>query len=278
MLLELAPYGVVCLFHPHINATDYTREHPLSTNVVSGLDYFSEPLLGLGEETITSSKPISITGPDRLEIPCRDPTKGGEGGGCRDRGYLASVIEARLPIQVPGYRMQIRNGTSTVVYPFWGFAIAKIHWNAIAEDSKIFQNFANKGYEFQLSRQDHSENHTMITKVLAQSLTFDDRYQFGHDSMMTTMISTWLGETWIMTVTYKAAAPWRVWVIPLLIVLCFCVSYLVFKLILQKQEHIHMKGEARAQESKVETERNMTAYFAHELRNRKSYPLCSVSW
>lgn len=268
MLLELAPYGVVCLLHPRINGTDYTRQHPLSTNVVLGMDYFSEPLLGLGEDSITSSNPIVLNGPDKLEIPCRNPTRGREGGGCRDRGYVASVMEARLPIQVPGYRIELQNGTSSSdVYPFWGFAIAKIHWNAMVEDSKVFQNFAKKGYEFQLTRQDHSENHTIVTKVLAQSLTYNDRYWLGHDSMITTTIPTVYGETWSMTVCYKAAAPWRVWVIPLLIVLCFCVSYLVFKLILQKQEHINMKGEARAQESKVQTERNMTAYFAHELRN-----------
>lgn len=267
MLLELAPYGVVCLLHPQINGSDYTREHPLSSNVVLGLDYFSKPLLGLGQDSITSSNPITLNGPDKLEIPCRNPTRGREGGGCRDRGYLASVMEARLSIRVPGYRMEIQNGTSAVEYPFWGFAVAKIHWNAIVEDSKLFQNFARKGYEFQLTRQDRSENNTIVTKVLAQSLTFNDRHLLGHDSMVTTMIPTSYGETWTMAVCYKSSAPWRVWVIPLLIVLCFCVSYLVFKLILQKQEHINMKGEARAQESKVETERNMTAYFAHELRN-----------
>jgi hypothetical protein len=30
-----------------------------------------------------------------------------------------------------------------------------------------------------------------------------------------------------------------------------------------------------SQEAKVETERNMTAYFAHELRNRKSVQRCT---
>jgi len=175
MLLELAPYGVVCLLHPRINGTDYTRQHPLSSNVILGLDYFSEPLRGLGDYSIASSNIVSLNGPDKLEIPCRKPARGGEGGGCRDNGYLASVMEARLPIPVPGYRMEIQNGTSNVEYPFWGFAITKIHWNAIVDDSKLFQNFAKKGYEFQLTRQDHSENNTIVTKVLAQSLSFKFR-------------------------------------------------------------------------------------------------------
>jgi signal transduction histidine kinase len=47
----------------------------------------------------------------------------------------------------------------------------------------------------------------------------------------------------------------------------FCIAYLVYVILIQKQSHTTMLGTTMAQEAKVEIERNMTAYFAHELRN-----------
>jgi signal transduction histidine kinase len=41
----------------------------------------------------------------------------------------------------------------------------------------------------------------------------------------------------------------------------------VHTILVQEQIHTDLLGKTSAQEARVETERNMTAYFAHELRN-----------
>jgi len=55
-------------------------------------------------------------------------------------------------------------------------------------------------------------------------------------------------------------SPWKPWVITAIFGISFALSLLVHLVLLQKHDHTEMNA-------KVETERNMTAYFAHELRN-----------
>lgn len=51
-------------------------------------------------------------------------------------------------------------------------------------------------------------------------------------------------------------------------VLCsFVIATLIYIILLQKQLQSNMRSESLAQKAKVDVERNMTAYFAHELRN-----------
>lgn len=230
-----------------------------------------------GEQIISHKDQLTLTGPRTITIPCRKQESGAEGGGCRHRGYSTSVLEARLPIHIAGTGMDVMSpgGTNTTAtYPIWGFAIAWIHWNALVENSGVLEKFAQRGYGFQLTRDGFSEFANESDRaiiVLAESLGFSEQSSGDRRSMRTQLDPIVVGESWSMTITYRPPAPWLVWVLPLLVITSFCISFLVFNILLQKREHINMKGEAMAQHSKVETERNMTAYFAHELRNRKSY-------
>jgi signal transduction histidine kinase len=47
----------------------------------------------------------------------------------------------------------------------------------------------------------------------------------------------------------------------------FAIALLVYVILSQRQARVDMVAKGLAQEASVETERNMTAYFAHELRN-----------
>lgn len=74
---------------------------------------------------------------------------------------------------------------------------------------------------------------------------------------------------WEMTVYYDTVdiAPWKGWVTTVILIVSLLFTGLVFTVLYQKHQHSQMLGHTLAQNAKVETERNMTAYFAHELRN-----------
>jgi signal transduction histidine kinase len=74
---------------------------------------------------------------------------------------------------------------------------------------------------------------------------------------------------WEMTVQYDHFEITRwMWILTgVCVVVSFFISYLVYTVLLQKQMQSNMVAGALAQEARVATERNMTAYFAHELRN-----------
>ena len=59
---------------------------------------------------------------------------------------------------------------------------------------------------------------------------------------------------------YLEIAPWLPWVITAVVFVSFSLAILIYMVLVQKNGRTEMNA-------KVETERNMTAYFAHELRN-----------
>ena len=87
----------------------------------------------------------------------------------------------------------------------------------------------------------------------------------GFDSVKTALNTT--NNEWEIRVTYHDDCPWMWWVTSLLFVISLGISYLVYLILKEKQLHMEMAGLALAQEAKVNTERDMTSYFAHELRN-----------
>jgi len=272
LLLELAPYGVVCMVQPRIDPERYLgNKHPLNSSALLGLDYLSDPMLWWANYTLNNHGNMTLSGPNKITIPCNKHPDGSRGGGCRYNGYSAPTFEARMPIHVPGYEMEVPStgGTKKVVYPYWGFAMALIHLEALIDGSELFSDLTEQGFEFQLKRKVVSEKDLeALTVVVMESPNFSWDKSVSH-SVNVTLGAHLSGETWTMTVAYGTQTPWQVWVIPLLVMISFCISCFVFKILLEKQDHINMKGEAMAQKSKIETERNMTAYFAHELRNRK---------
>ena len=87
----------------------------------------------------------------------------------------------------------------------------------------------------------------------------------GHDFLSEKTVSTALETTnnqWKITICYDRVriSPWKPWVISAIVLISLALSVLVYLVMLQKHDHTEMNA-------KVETERNMTAYFAHELRN-----------
>lgn len=87
----------------------------------------------------------------------------------------------------------------------------------------------------------------------------------GHNFVQDKTVSTNLQTTnneWKMTVCYEFldVAPWQPWAITAVCLVSFALSVLIYMVLAQKHGHTEMNA-------KVEMEKNMTAYFAHELRN-----------
>jgi signal transduction histidine kinase/CheY-like chemotaxis protein/sensor domain CHASE-containing protein len=102
--------------------------------------------------------------------------------------------------------------------------------------------------------------------VLSMSPQFGRRETFFEK--VTTALQT-TNDEWEMTIEYDAndGSRWLVGCIVSCVVLSLCISFLVFTILIQREIQTEMQTEALAQDARVETERNMTAYFAHELRN-----------
>lgn len=283
--LSLAPAGVLCLTTPEIDSENFETNHPLNTTHRLGFDYTATYTASqlFGNATAPA---VHLDGPTLMTIPCRKGDSGGAGGGCRGDGVSAWVFEVRLPVEIPGLQLQLlqEDGTRTA-YPFWGMVVSHVRWDAIIESSTVFQDFEDMGFHFQMVRsgleahhgdiQVHGDNEGHIMNdgdapILLESLRFQEVLTLKNYHVDTIALDpTFTGDEWSMTVVHRAPAQERIWMIPLLVFVSLCVSFLIFKILLQKQEHSSMKGRAMAQESQFETERNMTAYFAHELRNRK---------
>jgi len=161
----------------------------------------------------------------------------------------------------------LKDDGSTEAFPYWGLIIASVHWDAMVEASDIFELFEENELEFKMTRLDENGHDTL---VLAESTLYQE-YRGKDEYLREDLLwdSSLTNESWKISVVYKNARKAHMWIFPLLVFASLCVSALIFKILLQKREHLTIKGVALAQESKVETERNMTAYFAHELRNRK---------
>jgi signal transduction histidine kinase/CheY-like chemotaxis protein len=109
--------------------------------------------------------------------------------------------------------------------------------------------------------------------VLAET----SNYGTKRNRYVTTCLQTTNNE-WEMTVGYAGdQAAWKPWVIASVALLSFCIASLVYIVLTQKQRHTAILGQTAAQEGKVEVERNMTSYFAHELRNPLGAIDCALS-
>ena len=282
--IALAPYGVICLNH-EVDAK-LSRHiakvigRPVNTTDFMGFDvvapfYASE----FFEDFMKGRSSIRLAGP--TPIPCRQGDIGGhEGeadsdhdedihsGSCKGDGKTFSIFEAQLAVKMNGTSLEFRKDDgSTVAVPYWGLIIASVHWDAMVEASEIYERFEESDLEFKMTRLDDKGHDTL---VLVESTLYHE-YR-GKDEYLREDLfwdSSLTNESWKISVVYKNAKKAHTWIFPLLIFASLCISALIFKILLQKQEHLTIKGVALAQESKVETERNMTAYFAHELRNRK---------
>jgi hypothetical protein len=250
--IQLAPNGVVCLLHPINNTQDFEDGMFLDNTSVLGLDLFHDPkmkfiaLQGIAVETVGVAGPLTLK-----QCPECDP-----------------FLVARLPVIDQTHNITV-DGTP---YKRWGFATGLIAWTALVEQSGIYSTFDNNDFEFQLTRTDTNFNTTTseykeVVVVLAETKAFQEKA--GWKKVSTSLETT--NNRWVMTVSYdqKPINKTVGLVAGSCIVVAFLITILIYTVLSQKHEQADMLVEGYAQEARVATERNMTAYFAHELRNRK---------
>jgi nitrogen-specific signal transduction histidine kinase/CheY-like chemotaxis protein len=237
--LGLMPEGVHCLGY---EAPDSDPSFNASSSL--GADYLVDPKLMYSAETT-----LQVAGALVISGPVMQPG-------------VKKAFYAKLSVVVPDHSIVV-NGES---YNSWGFAAVMIDWDALVLQSGMYDRFAHMDHEFLLTRSDRVYHETEELIVLAESPGFQN--VTGYTSVKTKLMTT--NKEWEMTVKYKLSEP--LWVIPLIVLASLCISCLVYTILVQKQLHTTMVGMTQTQEARVEMERNMTAYFAHELRN----PLCAI--
>lgn len=255
--LQLAPNAVVCLLYPLLNSEDFQNGVVLNNTPVRGLDLFVDPGNSFIAKTTFPKDTVSIAGPLKLR-QCRDAT-------CN--AAVEKAFIARLPVADPNNTIEVDG----ITYNRWGFATALINWEALVTRSDIHQNFADRGMEFQLTRTDRNFNanttaYDETVVVLAETQNYLSRRQGGH--VVSKALQTTNNE-WEITVVYDDAQThfMRAVIVTVCVTLSVCISILVYVTLVQRQKQLEMVALSLAQEASVETERNMTAYFAHELRN-----------
>ena len=276
--LQLSPQGVLCLAYPLNNTEDFVQDGKedgpkfLDMSGAIGLDLLYEPKhMYIARDTIARGD-IGIAGPRPLLQ-------------CQDCGLYFIV---RLPILSQEHYIQV-DGQE---YPRWGFATALINWDALVKRSDVHERAKDKGYSFQLTRTDHTfedatQEYTSNIVVLAESEDFHGNASSIHHVHWSIMdskrgqVPTNLQTTnnlWVMTVEYPLTNAWaNVAAIAVSVGVAFFIATLSFTVLMQRQAHAVMQGTAMAQHAKVEIERHMTAYFAHELRNPLSAIDCALT-
>ena len=275
--IQLAPYGVVCLLHPMNNTEDFEDGQFLDNTGAWGLDLFAHPNFKFIATQSLSTDTVSVAGPITLiQCPTCDP-----------------FFIARLPIHDDGNLITADGGET--YWPRWGFATALIAWSKLVDKSGIYESFASSQFEFQLTRTDQNLNadtgeYDETVVVLAESFAFagtsnadeatidDGETKNVSVPRQARFVSTTLETTnneWVMTVQYDntSVSTWLAVVVSASVVISFFLSFLVYKVLKQKQIHAVLAADTQAQQAMINTERNITAYFAHELRNRKVTPL-----
>ncbi|KAL3918553.1 MAG: hypothetical protein SGILL_004181 [Bacillariaceae sp.] len=266
--IQLAPAGVICLLHPMNNTEDFEDGKYLDNTGAWGLDLLNDPFMKYIALSNIDREDVVVAGPQTL-VQCAE---------CGD------FFIARLPIVDPRHEIIGLDGKS---YPRWGFATALIDWTQMVERSGILHSFSegnghggtginhasHANFQFQLTRTDRkyeeeTDSYEESVVVLAESSEYADCAKNRNHPHVTVPLETTDSE-WEMHVRYSTVdiARWTGIVTAVCIVLSFCISWLVYTVLIQKQRHSSMQAQTLAQEAKVQTERNMTAYFAHELRN-----------
>jgi signal transduction histidine kinase/CheY-like chemotaxis protein len=249
--IQLAPLGVICLFDPMNNTEDFDDGNFLDNTGIWGLDLFKDPSLKYIASSSITTDSVGVAGPLKLtQCPTCD-----------------AFFIARLPIADESHKIVV-DGVS---YPRWGFATALIAWTRLVEEKGIYERFADSEFQFRLTRTDRSLNQETMeydddVVVLAETPGFDVSDGCFRE-VFTTLETT--NNQWRMTVVYDhtSITIWIALVSSICVAVSFFVAYLVNTVLTQKQIHAKMAGDTLAQEARVNTERNMTAYFAHELRN-----------
>jgi signal transduction histidine kinase len=240
--LELAPYGVVCLSHALLVN---------KTNESLGLDLLNDPTNRDTARASIMEEIVSTTGPFR---PSKCPTCGVQ-------------LMVRLPIVSEEHSIQVdATGTS---YARWGFVSIAVDWRTLVEQSQVREKFLEHNVDFQISRTNTDPSAKSNETIWLTSDGFGSR-----DADVNVLQST--SGNWIITAEYDDQHSYASLIMALIVLLSLLISFLVGMVVVQRQNHTKMISMALAQEAKVDVERNMTAYFAHELRNPLSAIDCAL--
>lgn len=221
--LQLAPQAVVCLLHPMVNSEDFTDGKVMNNTGAWGHDLLTDPARRFIAEATIPSDDIVIAGPLSLKT-CSDcdPT-------------VEKAFIARMPIDMPGHTIVVND----VPYEKWGFAVALINWNALIERSNVYQNFEDRGFEFQLTRTDSAVDTatgeiTETVVVLAETPGFANKTDQA--KQVTTALDTTNNE-WQMTVVYEYEewGSWRVWAVVSIVLVSFLIGVLCFTVLMQNE-------------------------------------------
>ena len=246
--LQFSPYGVVCLSFPSNNTEEIKQGRGLNTSRAIGVDILNDQankFIAINSMTDDEIK-VSISGP-KLVPQCIS---------------CGLYIVARLPVLTNEVSIFV-NGSW---YNRWGFVTLLIQWENLVNRTKQREKLHDMGYEFQLTRTDRifndtTQNFDKVVFVLAESENFGSKHFEVSHALQTT------NNEWVMKIQYNDDQDYIGLYIAIIVVVGVAISVLVYCVLVQKQMHTVMIGQNLAQMAKVDIERNITAYFAHELRN-----------
>ncbi|CAB9506982.1 Sensor protein kinase WalK (Fragment) [Seminavis robusta] len=254
VLLQLYfhPQAVVCFVHPRVYTHPERPDVIMNATAQLGLDMLQDVKLRYHAEKTLRSDNLVIAGPITLRH-CIDH------GSCHNAVKKAIVL--RLAVPMPGRPIVLPTTGEEV--DRWGMVVATIDWLQVVKESGMYQRFHSSGREFLLTRNERLYGTEAESTALARSPGFQNVAAPTYRTVALT-VATDISE-WHITVQYPSRqSSIRAWMIPCVILLSLVVTGLVFTVLVQKQD---MLAQTRIQEARVETERKMTAYFAHELRN-----------
>ena len=245
--LQFSPYGVICLAYPY-NNTDFSGGSRFNNSKVIGVDLLNDQAnkyIAINSTTNAEAK-VSISGP-KLVPQCE---------------VCGLYIIARLPV-VTDQVTAFVNGTG---YYRWGFVTLLLQWESFINQTKQREKLHDLGYEFQLTRTDYIFNDTTgafddVEFVLAESETYGSKL---HEVAVALQTSN---NEWVIKLQYEDGEAHFGIYITAIVLVSLSISILLYCVLAQKHDHAIMKGQHLAQMAKVDIERNITAYFAHELRN-----------
>lgn len=249
--IQLVPEGVLCLLHPMNNTEDFEDGKFLDNSGAWGLDLFDDPGMKFIARSSMKKEEIGIAGPLKLkQCPTCDP-----------------FFIARLPIVYDEHQIAI-DGVS---YNRWGFTTALINWKRLVEESGIYETFQHADQEFQLTRTDRNLNsdtgeYDERVVVLAETEGYMESLRLLK-SVSTSLQTT--NNEWEISVLYSddELFMWNMTMVAIAVFTSFCMAFLTYMILQQRHVQADMLSASREKEAKIDTERNITAYFAHELRN-----------
>eukprot|EP00529_Nitzschia_sp_RCC80_P003643 CAMPEP_0113485144 /NCGR_PEP_ID=MMETSP0014_2-20120614/24332_1 /TAXON_ID=2857 /ORGANISM="Nitzschia sp." /LENGTH=1072 /DNA_ID=CAMNT_0000378781 /DNA_START=26 /DNA_END=3245 /DNA_ORIENTATION=- /assembly_acc=CAM_ASM_000159 len=308
--LQLAPHVA-----PDDNTEDFDGDMYLDSSGAWGLDLLNDPNMRYIARLSVERETVTVAGPRKLvqcpdcgdyfiaRLPIYDPSHtmiGLDGQEYPRWGFATALIDWDRLVEKSGIYEQFDHYSHHAAWTHQSSSTSSSSSSTSSSggDSSGGSIGGNGGsderFEFILTRTDRvfhetSNEYVFSTTVLAESPGYADGISSVSSSSSSSRSKSKHSETtvslettnneWEMTVVYwnQDIQRWTIIVSCVCIVVSFLIAWLVFLILNQKQLHSNMVAKTSAQDAQVETERNMTAYFAHELRNPLSAMDCALN-